>query len=210
MDMGLKCRIAAAVLAAALVLSIVFTGVFMVLPQDIFTACGSLDYSLVDGNSVSQDTGSTTSTDLSVATDSQQLAPSDVTYHTITQRQDANGVHPVLMENPDAVDPTYAEVIAFMRTDDTVKNKYVLPTFTCADFATELQNHAEEHGLKCGYASLKFVGKSDGHAIDVFSTIDRGLVYVDTTGGKPIICDGLCPGESYYNLGVISQVTNFW
>jgi len=209
--MDLSCRIAAAVLAAALVLSIVFSGLFMGLPQGLISWNGPRDNSQVESGSLTpasgpQGSASMASTDMSQATG----APSDVTYKTITERQDAMGVHPVLMENPQAVNPTYGQVVAFLSTDDTVKNKYVVPTFTCADFAVELQNHAEEQNMKCGYASLKFVSKPDGHAVDVFDTIDRGLIYVDTTGGKPIICDGLCPGESYYNLGVIASVTNYW
>jgi len=210
--MDLRCRVAAAVIAAALVFSIVSLGLLAGLPLNVLTASGSHDLSRADGGSVEPDNSQQSSTDMSMASDTQQVSglPSDVTYKTIQDRQDAMGVHPVLMENPDAVDPTYSQVLSFMSTDDTVKNKYVVPTFTCADFAVELQNHAEEQDLKCGYASLKFVGKSDGHAVDVFDTVDRGLIYVDTTGGKPILCDGLYPGESYYNLGVISQVTNYW
>ncbi len=137
-------------------------------------------------------------------------AGTKITYKTIEDRKDALGVHPVLMENPGAHNPSYTELLNFLSTDDTVNNKYVNPTFTCADFATELQNHAEAHGLKCGYTSLKFYGQSDGHAVDVFDTTDRGPVYVDTTGGQDILSDGLYPGDRYHNLGVISQVTEYW
>jgi hypothetical protein len=211
MDMDLSCRIAAAVLAAALVFSIVFSGLIIGLPHGIISWNGPRDNSQVESGSLIPASGSPGLTD-AASTDMSQAeeAPPDVTYRTITERKDAMGVNPVLMENPQAVNPTYGQVVAFLSTDNTVKNKYVVPTFTCADFAVELQNHAEERNMKCGYASLKFVNKPDGHAVDVFDTIDRGLIYVDTTGGKPIICCGLCPGESYYNLGVIASVTNYW
>jgi hypothetical protein len=133
-----------------------------------------------------------------------------VTYRVIEDRQNALGEHPVLLENSSAHDPSYDELMDFLCTDDTVKNKYDKPNFTCADFAEELQNHAEEHGLNCGYASLKFYDKESGHAVDVFDTTDEGLVYVDTTSGKTIVTDNLGPGYSYYNLGVISSVSNYW
>ncbi len=133
-----------------------------------------------------------------------------VTYRVIEDRQNALGEHPVLVENPRSHNPSYNELLDFLSTDDTVQNKYDKPNFTCADFAAELQNHAEEHGLNCGYASLKFCGKSSGHAVDVFDTVDEGLVYVDTTSGKPIVTQDLGPGYSYYNLGIISSVTNYW
>lgn len=133
-----------------------------------------------------------------------------ITQRVIEDRQDAMGNHPVLAENPYAHNPTYAELNNFLRTDDTVKNKYVMPYFTCADFAAELQNHAEQQGLRCGYASLKFCGKQSGHAIDVFQTTDKGPVYVDTTGGKTLISRGLKPGDSYANLGIISDINEYW
>jgi len=133
-----------------------------------------------------------------------------ITHRVIEDRQDALGIHPVLIENPIAHNPSYNELMDFLRTDDTVKHKYDKPNFTCADFAVELQNHAEEHGLNCGYASLKFCGKESGHAVDVFDTTDQGLVYVDTTSGKTIVTNDLGPGYCYYNLGIISAVTNYW
>jgi hypothetical protein len=133
-----------------------------------------------------------------------------ITYRVIEDRQNALGRHPVLMETSEAHDPTYEELIEFLKTDDTVNNRYDKPNFTCADFAVELQNNAEEQDLNCGYASLKFCGKESGHAVDVFDTADEGLVYVDTTGGKTIVTHDLMPGDTYYNLGVIAAVTNYW
>jgi hypothetical protein len=132
------------------------------------------------------------------------------TYRVIEERQNALGEHPVLLENLSAHDPSYSELMDFLSTDDTVNNKYDKPNFTCADFAEELQNNAEMQGINCGYASLKFQGKEIGHAVDVFDTTDKGLVYVDTTSGKTIVIPDLGPGYSYYNLGVISAVTKYW
>jgi hypothetical protein len=133
-----------------------------------------------------------------------------ITYRVIEDRQNALGEHPVLVENPVAHNPSYNELIDFLRTDGTVDHKYDKPNFTCADFAEELQNNAEMQGLNCGYASLKFCGKSSGHAVDIFDTVDQGMVYVDTTSGKAIVTNSLGPGYSYYNLGVISAVSNYW
>lgn len=141
-----------------------------------------------------------------LASDSQP----DVTYKVITDRADALDKHPVLMENPDAHNPTYQELLDFLSTDNTVNNKYDNPNFTCADFAVELQNHAESQGIQCGYTGLNFVGKENGHAIDVFNTVDDGLVYVDTTGGKVHITKNLQPGDQYYNVGTISTLKNYW
>lgn len=134
----------------------------------------------------------------------------NISYKVITDRANALDKHPVLMENPNAHDPMYEELLEFLSTDDTVHNKYVNPNFTCADFAIELQNHAESHDIRCGYTGLNFEGKSTGHAIDVFDTIDDGLVYVDATGGKIHITKDLQPGDKYYNVGTISGLKNYW
>ncbi len=132
------------------------------------------------------------------------------TYRVIEDRQNALGEHPVLLENPKARNPSYGELMGFLKTDDTVKHEYCKPNFTCADFAVELQNNAESQGLNCGYASMRFYDKDSGHAVDVFNTIDKGLVYVDLTSGKAVVTEGLEPGDTYYNLGVISSVKNYW
>jgi hypothetical protein len=156
-----------------------------------------------------------TSEDGGVSTTQQDTAfnsdtPSSISYKVIADRADALDKHPVLMENPNAHDPTYQELMDFLSTDDTVHNKYVNPNFTCADFATELQNHAESHDIRCGYTGLNFEGKSNGHAIDVFDTVDDGLVYVDTTGGKVHVLKNLQVGDPYYKVGIISAIKNYW
>ncbi len=190
-------------------------GMAFAVPSIITATHDRYDYSSIANDGVQGD-GSHVSSPVSPVVYAQGANPgssdqeSKITYKTIEDRKDALGVHPVLMENPDAHDPSYAELMNFLSTDDTVNNKYVDPTFTCADFASELQNHAEAHGIQCGYTSLKFYGKSEGHAVDVFHTTDEGSIYVDTTGGKDIISDGLYQGERYHNLGVISQVTEYW
>jgi hypothetical protein len=132
------------------------------------------------------------------------------TYRVIEDRQNGTGAHPVLMENPQAHDPSYDELMAFLATDDTVKHQYSKPEYTCADFVQDMQKNAEKLGLNCGYASMKFIGKDSGHAVNVFNTVDEGLVYVDLTSGKTIVTDGLEAGDTYYNLGVISSVSNYW
>ncbi len=133
-----------------------------------------------------------------------------ITYRVIEDRQNALGEHPVLLENPEARNPSYGELMEFLRVDDTVKHEYKKPEFTCADFAEELQNNAESQGLDCGYASIKFCGKASGHAVNVFNTADLGPVYVDLTSGKTIVTRDLGPGDTYYNLGVVAKVTEYW
>lgn len=187
-------------LATALVF---FTaGMIFALPSIMIAATHDCyDYSAIVNNGVQGD-GSQVSSPASSIVSAQGATPASspdagtiITYKIIEDRKDALGAHPVLMENASAHDPSYVELMNFLSTDDTVNNKYDSPNFTCANFATELQNHAEDHGIQCGYASIKFYGKSDGHALDVFHTTDLGPVYVDTTGGKDLITNGLYPGD---------------
>ncbi|CAJ37659.1 hypothetical protein RCIX2607 [Methanocella arvoryzae MRE50] len=136
--------------------------------------------------------------------------PANVKYNTITDRADTLDRHPVLMDNPSAHNPSYQELMAFLKSDDTVNNKYDYPNYTCANFVVDLQHKAESKGINCGYAGINFRGKETGHAINVFPTTDAGLVYVDLTGGKMIISKNLRKGMKYFNMGVIESVKIYW
>jgi hypothetical protein len=52
----------------------------------------------------------------------------------------------------------------------------------CSDFAERLHNNAELTGIRCACVSVGLAG-SEGHACNAFQTTDRGLVYIDCTGG---------------------------
>jgi len=77
-------------------------------------------------------------------------------------------------------DPTYKEVITFLRQDKTDKNEYVEDTYgvyVCSHFARDVGNNAEEAGLRCAFIELRY--SEGGHAIIAFDTTDRGLTYFD-------------------------------
>jgi hypothetical protein len=117
----------------------------------------------------------------------------------------------VLINNKNAKNPTYSQLLNFLRSDITDMYKYQLggtiriyygspesnvnlellkeiilgtkqpkPPRICGDFAEMLHNNAERAGIRCAYVSI-FVGGL-GHALNAFSTTDRGLVYIDDTG----------------------------
>lgn len=86
-----------------------------------------------------------------------------------------------LINNSNATNPTYAELLASIREDSTDKQPYS-STFTCADFAEAVHNDAEEAGMRAAFVSVYFEGEDEGHALNAFDTIDRGLVYIDCTG----------------------------
>ncbi len=56
-----------------------------------------------------------------------------------------------LINNPDAINPTYAQLTAFLLEDTTDNNAYIeygLKAYVCADFAEDLHNNAEVAGIK--------------------------------------------------------------
>jgi len=86
-----------------------------------------------------------------------------------------------LINNSNATNPTYAQLVAFITKDSTDKERYTA-TFSCGDFAEAVHNNAEEAGIRAAFVSIDFEASGKGHALNAFQTIDRGLVYVDCTG----------------------------
>ena len=93
----------------------------------------------------------------------------------------------ILDNNPEATDPTYDELVAFIKKDLTDKKDYIEDgpnAYVCSDFAEEVHNNAETAGIRAGWVSVTFEGTDEGHALNAFDTIDRGLVYIDCTNGS--------------------------
>jgi hypothetical protein len=148
----------------------------------------------------------------------------------------------ILINNKNATNPTYAQLLAFLEIDKTDEYPYhyafsplgfyygsaesnldleklkniidgiIAPSDPniCADFAERLHNNAENAGIRCGYISLDF-DDGVGHALNVFETIDRGLVYIDCTGISgygPSNCDKIVNvknGEHYIPISIFPE-----
>ena len=80
-----------------------------------------------------------------------------------------------LVDNPEAVNPTWAELKAFLLEDTTEQHEYVLDEYDCSQFSRDLHNRAAE-------VQIVFKGEEAGHALNAFLTTDYGLVFVDCTG----------------------------
>jgi hypothetical protein len=155
----------------------------------------------------------------------------------------------VLINNKNAVNPTYAQLLTFLRADNTDEYpyQYVISPLEfyygsaesnldlekikniidgiispddpniCADFAERLHNNAEKAGMRCGYISLNF-DTGEGHALNVFETTDRGLIYIDDTGTfgyGPSNCDKIVDvqvGEDYIPVSLfpVSGWSSTW
>jgi len=93
-------------------------------------------------------------------------------------------------------DPTYREVVEFLRQDKTDENEFVEDTYgvyVCSHFARDVCNSAEEEGLRCAFVELRY--PEEGHTIVAFDTIDEGVVYFEPQTDervKPVV------GKRYY------------
>ena len=78
----------------------------------------------------------------------------------------------------------------FINYDTTDSNPYISDgeyAYVCADFAEDVHNNAEAVGIRAGWVGVTFEGTHEGHALNAFDTIDRGLVYIDCTNGSDAV-----------------------
>ena len=89
-----------------------------------------------------------------------------------------------LIDNPIAANPTWQELKEFLLADPTDDKTYIKDIFDCSQFAEMLHNKAEAQGIKATFVAVNFRESDIGHALNAFKTTDKGLVYVDCTGGR--------------------------
>ena len=74
-------------------------------------------------------------------------------------------------------DPTYTEMMRFLRADGTDKAEYIEGEYVCRHFAADLCNRAEEEGIRCAFVLIAY--PDGGHTIVAFNTLDKGLIYIE-------------------------------
>lgn len=88
-----------------------------------------------------------------------------------------------LIDNPNAKDPTYEELMDFLFADNTNNYRYDAPRFMCADFAEMLHNRAENAGIRAAFVAVDFEENYPGHALNAFFVTDKNsLIFIDCTG----------------------------
>jgi hypothetical protein len=103
----------------------------------------------------------------------------------------ASGVQPPfqgadIVSYATTTDPTWAELVDFIRSDGTDRKAYVPGVYMCGDFAMDVHNNAERAGIRAAYVVVELPGGY--HSLNAFKTRDRGLVFIDCTGlelGEP-------------------------
>ena len=116
-----------------------------------------------------------------------------------------DGPKVTLTNNSVAKDPTWDELMAFVRADFTDRNAYLVDFYMCGGFAQDLHNNAEAAGIRAGWVAIDFADRSIGHAATTFQTTDRGLVIIDVTssydtGGRDL---GSSLSNSYDKIAYI-------
>lgn len=81
--------------------------------------------------------------------------------------------------------PTWSELEEFLRLDDTDTIPYIEDSFDCSGFAITLRDRAWRYGMRSAYVEIGF-SEGEGHALNVFETTDKGLIYIDDTEADQI------------------------
>jgi len=126
-----------------------------------------------------------------------------------------------LVNNNDATNPTWQQLKDFLRSDKTDQNQYILGSYMCADFAKEVHDNAEAAGIRAAFVGVFFEGEIEGHALNAFESIDKGLVYIDCTELDTIVY--IEKGKEYQPislykpdyikiepLGIVEAVEIYW
>jgi len=90
----------------------------------------------------------------------------------------SNGVIDGAGTGYDLRDPTYSEMNRFLGGDDTDQNEYVDGSYSCTDFAADLNNNAVQFGYNTAYVYISYADGT-GHATAAFQTIDKGLIFIE-------------------------------
>ena len=135
-----------------------------------------------------------------------------------------NGKVLTLTNYNNATDPTYDQLLTFLKADKTDALPYN-SQFVCSDFAQTLHNNAEAAGIRCAWIGCSFT-QGIGHAFNEFKTTDKGIVYIDCTGvpggstdqdkiltctvGKSLAAKYLFRSGSINNMGIVADLDVFW
>jgi hypothetical protein len=103
---------------------------------------------------------------------------------TIVRCFDANATldRMYIHNNPGACNVSYRAVIDFVLRDQTDRLIYNDSCFVCIDFAVAVHDNAERQNVTAGVVTCE-IGDTL-HALNIFNTTDKGLVYIDCTGGR--------------------------
>jgi len=114
-------------------------------------------------------------------------------------------------------DPAYEEVTSFLINDTTNNNSYHDTNYNCAHYSRDVNNNAEELGIRCAYVVLE-INTGIPHALIAFNTTDDGLVFFEPQTdeivllevGKDYWIDCVVSEEDYESGNIIEKITVYW
>jgi hypothetical protein len=107
----------------------------------------------------------------------------------------------VLVDNPEAKNPTWNQLVSFLSQDKTENHTYIKGVYDCSQFSRDVHNNAEAAGIKAAEVQVSFSNDIAGHALNAFLTTDYGLVYVSCTE-PPDTIDRVISGKEYRALSI--------
>ena len=116
-----------------------------------------------------------------------------------------NGKPVKLLHNKNAIHPTFEQLMEFLAIDQTEKLQYIPGQFVCSNFAETLQHNAMKAGYKCGWVAINFKDGSPSHSCNAFNTVDKGVIFIDCSGGYDTIVE-LSPHNTYISRTINSDV----
>lgn len=152
----------------------------------------------------------------SLSSSQQQLAMDEETLGglgiTVAASKECTDV--ALVDNPQAHNPTWNELMSFLAADKTEQHEYIRDVYDCSQFSRDVHNNAEAAGIRAAEVQVRFTNQVEGHALDAFITTDYGLVYVDCTQPPDTIArvklDKLYRGLEIYSVSGQNARNDAW
>lgn len=101
-------------------------------------------------------------------------------------------------------DPSYNEVLDFVKRDETEQLRYSPEGYTFLDLAARFKANAMAAGFRCSLSIM--VLDSGLGVVNGFNTTDRGMVYVEPWCDRTFTAK---PGE-YYGSSLVLKIVNVW
>lgn len=101
--------------------------------------------------------------------------------------------------------PTYSEMVLFIKQDQTDKKEYYSEKWNCINFSVTLIANATVQGIRCGFVMLDF--DKIPHAVVVFETVEKEMIYIDPQGDAVV---QFKIGETYPEYGKLRRMTVIW
>jgi hypothetical protein len=100
-------------------------------------------------------------------------------------------------------DPTYAEAMAFVTSDQTDNNEYIEGEYVCWNFVADFKNNAFDAGYRAGLVYIAY--EKIAHAITCFNTVDNGLIFIEPQNDQLVT---LTIGKPYWDR-TIHEAPNY-